>query len=193
MRFRKIKSLFTPAAPAIIRCRTRDVAFKYRMGSGFAGDINRSHPFSALPCLNDHTDPVQFYGQAVVTVGANNSVRPVKAGDGALTGIYGIAVRPYPFQQDSGGMSQSFGPGVPPARQPIDVLTMGYIMVPCVDGNTAVKGGTAYVWNSAAAGAHVPGGFEVADGVADTITLPVPTGYNGPGDADGITELAFNI
>jgi hypothetical protein len=193
MHFKKIKSLFVPKSPAVIRARTADVAFPYRMGAGFSGDVNRTHPFSVEACLNDPDNPVEFYGQAVVAVGANNSVRPVMAGDGALTGIYGISVRPYPFQQSTGGMDAAFGAAVPPLKQPIDILRSGYIMAQTFDGATATKGGTVYVWNSAAAGGHVPGGFEVADGVADTFPLGTPTGFNGPGDADGVTEIAFNV
>lgn len=192
MNFRKIKSLFIPAAPAVIRARTCDVAYKYRMGAGFAGDVNRTHPFSVEPGQNDPDLPVLFFGQAVVVNKAANTIRRAQPGDTAAD-IYGIAVRPYPFQQQSGGMSAGFNTGGPGVPAVVDVLRSGYIMVPCNGGDTAAKGGAAFVWTAASAGDNVQGGFEVAADGGNTVQLPYPTTFNGPGDAAGITELAFNI
>ena len=33
------------------RQKTRDVAFTFRMGAGFAGDVNRTHPASIEPVM----------------------------------------------------------------------------------------------------------------------------------------------
>ncbi len=181
------------ADPAIIhrgRARTCDVAFNYRMPAGFAGDVNRTHPASIEPCLLDPTNPPTFYGQAVVVNSASQGVRGVGLGtdDHALTDIYGVATRPYPIQQQTGGMSAPFGAGAIPAAQPLDVLKSGYIMVPVV--GVPVKGGQVHVWATAASGGHVPGGFEAAASAGNTIDLPINSyTFNGGPDANGICEV----
>jgi len=187
-----------PGATFVGRARTLDVAVStaipYRMRAGFPGDVNRTHPFSVEPAVNDPDDPVLGYGRAVVVVTANNSVRNMKAGDGALTKIYGVSVRPYPIQQSSGGMDAAFGTGTPPQNQPVDVLRSGYIMVPVVGSPT--KGGAVYVWIAADSGDHVQGGFEAAADGGNTILLASDTGsitFNGPPDSEGVTELIFNV
>lgn len=180
------------ASPAIIhrgRFQTRDVAFNYRMPAGFAGDVNRTHPASIEPCLLDPTNPPTFYGQAVVVNSASQGVRKVGVvDDHALTDIYGVTVRPYPTQQQSGGMSAPFGAGAIPAAQPVDVLKSGYIMVPVL--GTPVKGGQVFVWALPSSGAHVAGGFESAATADSTIALPLNSyTFNGGPDASGICEL----
>ena len=179
------------ASPAIIhrgRARTCDVAYPYRMPGGFAGAVNRSHPASIEPGLNDATNPVPGYGLAVMVNTAANTIRSLLAADQALTDIYGVSVRPYPTQQMTGGPSAPFGNGVPSQVQPIDVLKSGYIMVPVVGNPT--KGGQVHVWAAASAGQHVLGGFEAAASGGNTIDLPVNSyTFNGPPDANGICEL----
>lgn len=180
------------ASPAIIhrgRAPTIDVAFNYRMPAGFAGDVNRTHPASIEPCLLDPTNPPTFYGQAVVVNPSSQGVRKVGVTDDtALTDIYGVTVRPYPTQQQTGGMSASFGSGAIPSAQPVDILKSGYIMVPVV--GTPVKGGTVYVWAKPNSGQHVAGGFEAAASGGNTMALPSYNySWNGGPDANGIAEL----
>jgi hypothetical protein len=192
--FKKIRGLFVPAAPAIIsrgRCYTRDVAFNYRMPGGFAGDINRSHPASVEPVLWDVTSPPTFTGQAVVVDSGTHNVRACGVtDDSALTDIYGVAVRVFPIQQSTGGMSASFGVSAPPANQPGDVLKSGYIMVPVSNAGVPVKGGAVFVWAKPNSGAHVQGGFETTATGGSTIALPLNSySWNGGPDANGIAEL----
>ena len=187
--FRKLGLI---AAPAVIhrgRMSAIDVAFGYRMPAGFAGDVNRTHPASIEPCLLDGTAPPTFYGQAVVVDPGSQGVRRIGAvDDTALTDIYGVTVRPYPIQQQTGGMSAPFGAGAIPTAQPVDVLKSGYIMVPVL--GTPVKGGVVYVWAKPASGNHVPGGFEAAASAGNTIALPVNSyTFNGGPDAGGICEV----
>ena len=52
--------------PVLMRSSTRDVAFTYRMGAGFPGDINRTQPFSAVPSLINTTTPPRAYGDPVL-------------------------------------------------------------------------------------------------------------------------------
>jgi hypothetical protein len=198
-----MRKLFMPRAPAIVRrdegvylgrSRTRDVAFTYRMGAGFAGDVNRTHPFSVEPCLIDAAAPPLGYGLAVLVDPTTNGVRQMAAGDSGGTYIYGVTVRPYPTQQQSGGMSSAFGSVAPPVSGVIDVAKIAYIMVPIVNtgGTPAAKGGAVFVWVAASGGGHLQGGFETAATGGSTIALPnYMATFNGPADASGIGELVF--
>ncbi len=169
-----------------VRAKTRDVAFQFRMFTGFAGDVNRTHPFSVEPNQNDATNPVDLYGNAVLVNTAANTVRKVLATDTAVTTIYGIAVRPFPTQQSTGGSAASFGVGGPAPNQPVDVLRFGYFMSKVV--GTPTKDQAAFLWIAANSGNHVQGGFEAATGGASTVQL-TNVFFNGPAGTDGVGEL----
>jgi hypothetical protein len=173
-------------------------SFAYRMGAGFAGDVGRFHPFTVEPCRISATAPPLLYGAAVTFDAATMSVRQLAAGDTALTSIYGITVRPYPGQSaippsTPYGRTVLGTPGTPGTDGAIDILRMGYIMVPVV-GNCR-KGDPVFVWIAASGGGHTQGGFEAAAGGAgQTIALAgATTTFNSVPDAFGIAELAFNI
>lgn len=199
-----MKKLFIPRAPAVLRraldlslpdertyvgrIRTRDVAFTYRMGAGYPGDVNRSHPFSVEPCLIDAAAPPTLYGQAVVVAAGTNTVRPVAAGDNGLTSIYGVTVRPFPAQQQSGGMTSAFGNSAPPTTGVIDVLRWGYVMVQ-LNGQPN-KGNALYVWAAAASGGDSPGQFTTSTTGGDVIgPLTGSSCFNGPPDSTGVGEI----
>lgn len=178
------------------------VAFSFRMSAPSAGEVNRTHPATIEPALNDATNPATFYGEAVLYNGTANDVRAPLASDTAVTHIDGIIVRPYPQQAPSapqpyggtGTVAAPFGyAGTPPAGAPVDVLKAGYISVPVV--GTPNKGGAVFVWIAASAAPHVQGGFEAAATGGSTIALETDgrTYYNGPTDANGIGELCFNV
>lgn len=175
------------------RHRTVDTAFTFRMGAGFAGDVNRGHPCSIQPSLISPANPIISYGQPVIldaTAGNNGGVRALQATDTGLTEIWGVAVRPYPNQQatTSGNYgSVPYGPIAAPQLQPLDVLRGGYVMVPVV--GSPVKGGSVFVWIAASGGGHVQGGFEIASSGGSTITLDAVYQWNSPPDANGIAEL----
>jgi hypothetical protein len=195
MLFFKKKALIL-AAPAIIgisrgRSYTRDVAYNYRMPAGFSGDINRTHPASVEPVQWDPTNPPTFTGQAVVVDATSKKVRACGVvDDSALTDIYGLAVRVFPIQQSTGGMSASFGVGAPPVNQPGDVLKSGYMMVTVSNLGVPVKGGQVHVWAKPAAGNHIQGGLEVAAVGGSTISLPLNSySWNGGPDANGVAEV----
>lgn len=190
-----IRNLIRPAR-SLGRFRTCDVAFQYRMGAGFAGDVNRGHPASIQPCLIDAAAPPTLSGQAVVVDPTTQGVRPLVAGDSALTGIWGVTVRAYPFQQalTGGGRVGAIGFGVaaPNSQQPIDVLTAGYIMVNVV--GATLKGAPVFIWIAASSGAHVQGGFEQAATGGSTISLDTARYFwNSPPDASGIAELRIVV
>lgn len=201
MILKMFKSLLVPrrphllAAPAVIhrgRRRTTDVAFQYRMGAGFSGDVNRTHPFTVEPCAVDPTSPPTAYGQAVVLDSVTHKVRRVLDGDDALTYIYGVTVRPFPIQGAYGG-SQALGDAVPPTNQPIDVLRSGYIMVK-VHG-TPVKGGNVYVWADPDGGGELQGQFTTTTTAGSTIgPLDAATNsFNGGPDSNSVCELIFQV
>jgi len=188
----------------VMRRRTHDgVSFGFRMGTGFQGDVNRSHPFWIEQGLQDTTNPVGAYGLAVyfsLTGNTPNAYRGMVAGDTGLTNIAGVAVRPFPIQPSStsnfgavaiSGPTSAPTAGVPPAGV-IDVLKSGYVIVAQSGTGAIVKGAPVFVWVAASSGAHVQGGFEVSSTGGSTIALPVPSVYfNGPAGPDGLVELKF--
>lgn len=184
---RSALALSVIAAPAIVRARTRDVAFTFRMGAGFAGDINRTHPFDCVPERQDVSDPITLYGNGCLMDTSNGTCRAIIAGDQSDStpiNLYGALVRPFPTQQSS--TSQGLGNTTPPTTGIIDVLTEGLIMVK-VNGTT-VKKGAVYIWCTASTGAHVTGGYEAAADAGDTVRV-ANAYYNGAPDADGVVEM----
>ena len=183
------------AAGFAARATTRDVSYNYRMGAGFAGDVNRMRPATILPnMVNTSVQSPRLYGDPVLVDTATNSVRGFVAGDTTTPAtIFGVAVRPYPTQQSSGGMSatlQTTGAGAAiNTTQPLDVLRQGFIMVKVNSGAASVtKGGTVYVWFAANSGNHVQGGFE-GSATGGSTALISNARYNGPADANGMAEV----
>ena len=191
------------AAPAIIRpgefrgrAKVADVAFGFRMGAGSVGTVNRTHPASIEPALLDATNPATFFGQGVLVNTSANSVRAVLTSDTTTpTSLWGVTVRPFPFQAAT---ATNYGAtpfaGEAPAPGAIDVLRSGYILVPL--GNfaaaNATKSGQAYIWFAASTGNHVQGTWEAA-ATGGSTALITGAFFNGPSDANGVVELAFNI
>lgn len=181
--------------PSIVgRKKVRDVAFQFRMGAGFAGAVNRMHPAWIEPAKNDTTNPVPFYGSAVIVNGAANSVRGIISSDTSNVAIYGVCVRTFPTQQatDTTGFgTATLGGLVAPSTVPaLDVLREGYVMVP-VNGNPT-KGGNVYIWSAASSSPHVQGGFEASTpgGNGFQVTNAM---FNGPPDANGIGEVIIRL
>lgn len=170
------------------RARTCDVAFVYRMGAGFPGEINRTHPFSVMPALQQAANPVDGYGRAVL-YHTDGAARKILSTDTAVTKIHGVSVRPYPTQQHSAsgfGAPATFGAATPPTTGVIDVLEDGYIMVPIV--GTPVRGGAVHLWIAVASGSHVQGGFEAAATGGSTVAL-TNAYFVGGVDASGFGEI----
>ncbi len=168
-------------------------SFKYRMGASFPGDVNRTHPASVEPVLNDPTLPLLFAGLACLINAAKTGVRQFAAGDTAVTKIYGVGVRAFPIQQqvaDGVWGYQQQGLQSLPAGTPIDVLRDGYIMG-LVNG-TPGKNDPVFVWCAASSGAHVQGGFEQNTSGGNTAAV-TNAFFNGPPDANGYGEVVVNI
>jgi hypothetical protein len=179
---------------------TRDVAFQFRMGAGFVGDVNRTHPAGIESALIDSTLPPLNYGVAVLAdAAAPNGVRGIQTTDNAITAVYGITVRPFPLQQASatnyGAVALGAGSQIPPTSGVIDVMKSGYIMVKLGGAAAAFKGSPVYLYYGVSTGTHIQGGFEAAAG-ANLLGPLDTTGtriyFNGPADSNGIVELVFN-
>lgn len=177
------------------RAKTKDVAFQFRMGAGMPGDVNRTHPASIEPALQNTTNPSQVFGGAVVVDSTTQTVRRTIAGDTALTSVYGFHVLSYPTQSPNGGQfgAETLGSATPPTTGPLDVLRSGYIMAKLPAGAAVVrKGQPVHIWIAATAGNNVQGGVQAAASGANTITLTNAT-FNGTQDAQGVVEIAHNI
>lgn len=172
-------------------------ALTFRMGAGYPGALNRAHPATVLPYQNDPTIPVPLFGQAVAVNAAKNGVRGVQAADAAAT-FFGIAVRPFPFQQgqsNSDFAPASLGVAGPLNGMAVDVMKAGLIMVQLPAAQNPGLGDPVFVWTAASAGVHVQGGIEATNpgGSGYQITTGVSTAYfNGGPDASGIAEIAVN-
>lgn len=174
-----------------IRASTQDVAFTYRMGAGFPGDVNRTNPFSVVPRKMDATTPVRSYGHAVFYDSTNNTARGAIAADNTLVRLQGVLVRPYPTQQTSGGMSASFGAATPPgANNAVDVIEDGHVFVKVdnIAAGAPSLGGAVYVWCAASAGNDVQGGFRCAASAGNAAVI-ANAQWVGPADANGVAEL----
>ena len=178
--------------------KTRDVAFSYRMGAGFAGQVNTTHPASIRGFLKDPTNPPTFFGQAVILNPASNAVRSYISGDSTTpTDVFGVIVRPFPFLGATAptgsyaGTGTTFNTGQLPDGA-VDVLLSGYIMV-SVTG-TPSNGSTAYVWTAVSSPPHVQSGWEASTPSTNGFAVTWDkTTFASPPDANGVAELRFNI
>lgn len=183
------------------------VAFPYRMGAGFAGSLVRTHPASIMPALADSVSPPTEYGIPVVVNPTTNGVRPIGPGDysaGNTAGFIralGFVTRVFPFQQAAATNygAAAFGGAVPPSNQPVDVMTLGTMMVQVPVGQAVAKDGQAYVWAAASTGTgnrangdHVQGGVESVATSGSTVPLQ-GVRFNGPPDANGMCELYARV
>jgi hypothetical protein len=166
------------------------VAFAYRMPAFVApGEVNRAHPFWEEAAKGMPSNPPTLTGQPVVVDRASGGMRPLGAGDTAVTTIWGVTTRAYPTQPTAafGAYgSQPLGGAALPSVQVFDVLRQGYIGI-AVNGSPA-KGDPVFIWIAASAAPHVQGGFEAVAGGANTIQIAGLT-FNGPPDANGLCEL----
>lgn len=148
------------------RRRTRDISFLAQSPVGFIGRITRSVPApKIIPQVNDGTNPVTYFGLAVVNT-ASNTVRSLLSTDGALSSIAGVAVQPFPFQAQSGTNygAQPLAALTAVPSGVLDVNRSGYQTVYCnpAQAPSATMSSPVCVWIAASSGNHVQGGFETA-------------------------------
>lgn len=169
------------------RATTRDTAYTFRMGTGYPGDISRAEFARVVPGLVDATTPPRLAGDAVLVNTSANTYRGFVVGDTTTpVTVDGVAVRSFPTQQTSGGMSSALGASVLPTSGVMDVLREGFIMVK-VNG-AVTKKGPAYVWIAATAGNNIQGGF-VATLTGGSSVLVSNARFTGPAGPDGVAEL----
>lgn len=196
-----LASMLQPKPRNIVgRFSFTDVAFQYRMGAGFPGDVNRTHPAEIEPVMIDEDDPIDRYGNVGIIDTVTGGLRAVVTADQSDNVDllpWGALVRPYPAQQVTSSAAYgaaSIGSATPPETGIGDVLRNGLIMVQLNTGVTdPVKGGRVYVWAVATAGNHVQGGYETEASAGNTVKLDPRFLYNGPPDADGVTEISLNV
>lgn len=160
------------------------VAYTTRVPAGVVGSVSRAEPGQTIQTeIIDSTTPPTAYGQFVKLV--SGKVQPIASGD-ASTVVFGLAVRTFPTSSSTNAL----GAAAPPTSGLIDVLRRGYMAVALAQG-TAVKGAPVYARVTAATGKAV-GDIETA---ADSDKCVVVAGafFEGAADANGITEISFNI
>lgn len=180
------------------------VAYTFRMPAGVPGEVTRLQTYgvtiepnqvnaSAAATGAALATPTWTYG-AVVVVDANG-VRPVVAGDTADSiPTMGILVRPFPGPDTRVAFPTGtvpLGAGTPPTSGVVDVLRRGYVNVKIGGSTAAAKGGGAFLYYGNSTGAHVQGLTEAAGG--GNLVALTQSWFQGPADASGNTELAWNL
>lgn len=184
----------------LVRMAVRDVAFTYRMGAGFPGDVNRTHPAEIEPALTLATNtPFFAYGQMGIFDGTANAIKPIgvaQQSDSVALVPFGALVRPFPTQQKAASNygAAAIGGATPPNAGIQDFARNAMIMVQLNTGVAApIKGGRVWIWAAATSGNHIQGGYETVASAGNTVQLDPRYTYNGPPDAAGVVELSANI
>lgn len=163
-----------------------DNTFLYRMPAGIAGAISRPQDLTVEPQTLDSAKAFAAYGLAG-KLSAGKFV-PIEAADTAAV-VVGIYVRPYPTASQPDKVRQ-IGTGFNFAA---DCMKRGYVTVNIgVDASSVALGGTVFMRVATPTASSPLGAFLAA--ADDTNTVQLTNAYfNGPGDANGNIELAFNI
>lgn len=193
--FERLKNLFRPRAASGVfvgRRRTRDISFLAQSPAGFIGRIARSVPAPKItPNINDSTNPVPFYGLAVIGT-SSNTVRTPLATDGSLNAIAGIGVAPFPFQASSATNygAQALAALTAAPAGIIDVNRSGFQTVYCNSATApnATLTSPVCVWIAATSGTHQQGGFEIAP--AATVASAANVGNTGNGTLGTLSVTA---
>lgn len=169
------------------------VAFLYRMPAGIVGTSSRYDACTIVPEIITPvgtTGAPTAFGIAVcvdtVTAGNIGNMRAVLSTD---TAIYGFLVRAFPAYSPT---NDPLGTSTPPNTGTCSVMKRGFLTVALGGSTAAVKGGVVNLWVAASTGAHVQGQVEAAATAGSTIVIP-NTFFEGPADANGITELQYNL
>ena len=178
-----------------------DSVFTYRMPAGVPGEVSRlggGYGATIKTEMQNVSTPATLFGQ-VVTVDSDG-VRPITGTDSsAPTTPLGFTVRPFPGTDYTIAIPSGtppanqvpFGAGTPAARGLIDVMLRGYMTVKLNGAAAAAKGAPVYVYYGSSTGSHVQSGVEAAAG-ANLWALPGAY-FQGPADASGNVEIAFNL
>lgn len=163
-----------------------DNTILYRMSSGIAGAISRPQDLTVEPQTLESAKAFAAYGLAG-KFSAGKFV-PIEAADTAAV-VVGIYVRPYPTASQPDKVRQ-IGTGYNFAG---DCMKRGYVTVNLgADASAVALGGEVYMRVATPSDTSPLGAFLAAADGANTVQL-TNAYFNGPGDANGNIELAFNI
>ncbi|MBD7154270.1 hypothetical protein [Klebsiella pneumoniae] len=163
-----------------------DNTFLYRMPAGIAGAISRPQDLTVEPQTLDSAKAFAAYGLAG-KFSAGKFV-PIEAADTASV-VVGIYVRPYPTASQPDKVRQ-IGTGYNFAG---DCMKRGYVTVNLgADASAVALGGEVYMRVATPTSSSPLGAFLAAADGENTVQL-TNAYFNGPGDANGNIELAFNI
>lgn len=160
------------------------VAFAYRAPAGFPGAITRPEPGMTIqPEQIDAATPPTAYGAPCKLVAGK--VQPLASGDAASV-VMGFTVRAYPVQSNTNAL----GVSAPPAAGLINVMRRGFMAALLTQG-TAAKGAPVYVRITADTGKSV-GDIEAGADSGKCVAIPGAV-FEGAADANGVTEISYNI
>ncbi|HKS34799.1 MAG TPA: hypothetical protein VJS14_13830 [Enterobacteriaceae bacterium] len=163
-----------------------DNTFLYRMPAGIAGAISRPQDLTVEPQTLDSAKAFAAYGLAG-KFSAGKFV-PIEAADTAAV-VVGIYIRPYPTASQPDKVRQ-IGSGFNFAG---DCMRRGYVTVNIgADASAVTLGGAVYMRVAIPTPSSPLGAFLAAADGENTAQL-TNAYFNGPGDASGNIELAFNI
>ncbi|EMW1042112.1 hypothetical protein AAEK51_004924 [Citrobacter freundii] len=163
-----------------------DNTFLYRMPAGIAGAISRPQDLTVEPQTLDSAKAFAAYGLAG-KFSAGKFV-PIEEADTAAV-VVGIYVRPYPTASQPDKVRQ-IGTGYNFAG---DCMKRGYVTVNLgADASAVTLGGAVYMRVATPSDTSPLGAFLAAADGENTVQI-TNAFFNGPGDANGNIELAFNI
>lgn len=163
-----------------------DNTFLYRMPAGIAGAISRPQDLTVEPQTPDSAKAFAAYGLAG-KFSAGKFV-PIEEADTAAV-VAGIYVRPYPTASQPDKVRQ-IGTGYNFAG---DCMKRGYVTVNLgADASAVTLGGAVYMRVATPSDTSPLGAFLAAADGENTVQI-TNAFFNGPGDANGNIELAFNI
>jgi hypothetical protein len=161
------------------------------MDVGYPGAVNRTQPATVQAEILNTTTPPLGYGTMLVMDSATGTLRP-PTGTDTLAGFAGLYVRPYPRQSNL-NINDPLGTATPPTTGMGDVLKRGYMIVRLNTASPAVvKGQPVGVFIGAATAGNPAGGVTGAAPGATVLAL-TNSQFMGPADANGMTEIAYNL
>jgi hypothetical protein len=171
------------------------VAFVFRMNAGIPGEVSRFQTLGTTitPELQNAATPVLEYGVPVIL--NNSGVRPLIATDTTADSEAGFLVRPFPGGDRTVAFpsgSVPFGSGTPPATGLVDLLRRGFMTVRMCGAAAAQRNAPVWVWTAVSGGANVQGRVTATDPTTSGFKLNRAF-FRGPADAQGNTEIGYNI
>lgn len=171
------------------------VALVFRMQAGIPGEVSRFQTLGTTISqeLQNVTTPVTEYGVPVII--DNSGTRPLTTTDATADKESGFLVRPFPGGDitvtfPSG--SVPFGAGTPPRTGVIDVLRRGFMTVRLTGVTAPQRNSAVWVWTAVSAGNNVQGRLTALDPTTSGFKLNKAF-FRGPADAQGNTEIGYNL